>query len=157
MCASCERFFCGRVGRKNEIEGIARDTRATIAGMLLQQRAHSLDGAKVNAPFSPSHQLFTHQFYGIVFPCRKELACPRLTRFSAGDFEKIATVCECDLKSYFARMRDERANGCIAIFLQLDPYRSPRRIFQFDTISARSIPNFPAQLRGEPTDKENRG
>jgi hypothetical protein len=67
MCASCERFFCGRVGRKNEIEGIARDTRATTAGMLLQQRAHFLDCAKVNAPLPSSHQLFTHQSYGIVF------------------------------------------------------------------------------------------
>src|SRR5438477_13140866 len=132
-------------------------TRATTAGMLLQQCAHFLDRAKVNAPLPSSHQLFAHQFYGIVFPCRKELACRSLIRFSAADFEQIATARECDLKFYVARMRDERANGCIATFLHLNLDRSPRRIFQFDTISALSIPNFPAQLRGEPADIEHRG
>jgi len=54
-------------------------------------------------------------------------------------------------------MRDERANGCITIFLQVDLHSVPRRIFQFDMISILSIPNFPAQLRSEPANKENRG
>ena len=43
MCASCERFFSGRVGRKNEIEGIARDTRATTAGMVVVDRPDKSD------------------------------------------------------------------------------------------------------------------
>jgi len=84
------------------------------------------------------------------------ISSTRDTSILGRTLEQIATARECDLKFYVARMRDERANGCIAIFLQLNLDRSPRRIFQFDTISALSIPNFPAQLRGEPADKEHR-
>src|SRR3982751_3237743 len=100
--------------------------------MLLEQASHLLECLEINAPLAPARQLFTHQFYRVVFPCREKLPCRSLTRFSAGDFEQIATARECDFKFNVPRMRDERAHGRTPISLQLDLYPSLRRIFEFD-------------------------